>query len=76
MESVTIADINKILKDAPENLLIRVLGYIEGILEDKNNNFKLSTEQMDSIREIKARPYSEHTDIEVFLNEMNEKYGN
>ncbi len=42
MESVTLKNINEILKDAPEIILERVLGYIEGILEDDNSNFKLS----------------------------------
>lgn len=75
MESITLKHINKILKDAPENILERVLGYIEGILEDENSNFKLSEEQIKSLQEIKNRSYGQHTEIEAFLNEMSSKYG-
>lgn len=75
MESVTLKNINEILKDAPENILERVLGYIEGLLEDENSNFKLSEEQIESLQKIKRRPYDQHTEIETFLNEMSSKYG-
>jgi hypothetical protein len=75
MESVTLKHINEILKDAPENILERVLGYIEGIIEDENINFKLSEEQIKSLQEIKTRSYGQHTKIEAFLNEMSSKYG-
>lgn len=53
MESVTLKNINEILKDTPESTLKRVLGYIEGILEDKNSDFKLSEEQKESLNKIK-----------------------
>jgi hypothetical protein len=75
MESVTLKHINKILKDAPENILERVLGYIEGILEDESNHFELSEEQKESLQKIKKRSYNQHTEIDTFLNEMSSKYG-
>lgn len=75
MESVTLKNINEILKDAPESTLERVLGYIEGILEDKSSEFKLSEEQKESLKKIKQRSYNQHTEIDTFLNEMNSKYG-
>jgi hypothetical protein len=75
MESVTLKNINEILKDAPENILERVLGYIEEILQDENSNFKLSEEQIESLQKIKKRSYDQHTEIETFLNEMSSKYG-
>jgi cob(I)alamin adenosyltransferase len=53
MESVTLKNINEILKDAPENILERVLGYIEGILQEEKSNFKLSEEQIKSLQKIK-----------------------
>ncbi|WP_449398647.1 hypothetical protein [Chryseobacterium wanjuense] len=56
MESAILKNINKILKDAPENILERVLGYIEGILEEENTDFKLSEEQKESLRQIKKDP--------------------
>lgn len=75
MESATLKNINEILKDAPENILERVLGYIEGILDDEKSEFKLSDEQKKSLQKIKERSYQQHTDIDTFLNEMNSKYG-
>ncbi|MCS3531957.1 hypothetical protein [Chryseobacterium sp. JUb7] len=75
MESITLKNINEILKDAPENILERVLGYIEGILEDENTEFVLSEEQKESLKKIKDRSYEQHTEIDVFLNEMKSKYG-
>lgn len=75
MQSVTLKDINELLKDASEPLLERVLGYIEGLLNDESMKFELSEDQIESLRKIKARDYSEHTDIKVFLHEMNGKYG-
>ncbi|UMQ42171.1 hypothetical protein MKS83_00460 [Chryseobacterium sp. Y16C] len=74
MESATLKNINKILKDAPENILERILGYIEGILEEENTDFKLSDEQKESLRQIKKRSYEQHTEIDTFLNEMSSKY--
>jgi hypothetical protein len=75
MESVTLKNINEILKDAPENILERVLGYIEGILQEEKSNFRLSEEQIESLQKIKKRSYDQHTEIETFLNEMSSKYG-
>lgn len=74
MESVSLKDINELLKDAPKNVLERVFGYIEGILEDENSEFKLSEEQKESLKKIKQRSYDQHTEIDTFLNEMNSKY--
>ncbi|WP_326983077.1 hypothetical protein VUJ46_00595 [Chryseobacterium sp. MYb264] len=76
MESATLKNINNILKDAREEVILeRVLGYIEGILEDESTNFKLSEEQKESLQKIKERSYEQHTEIDTFLNEMNSKYG-
>lgn len=75
MESVILKNINEILKNAPESVLERVLGYIEGISEDEKNNFKLSEKQKKSLKKIKIRPYDQHTEIDTFLNEMDSKYG-
>jgi hypothetical protein len=74
MESATLKNINKILKDAPENILERILGYIEGILEEENTDFKLSEEQKESLQKIRKRSYEQHTEIDAFLNEMSSKY--
>ncbi|WP_435525903.1 hypothetical protein [Chryseobacterium indoltheticum] len=51
----------------------RVLGYVDGILE--KNRFQLTEEQKKSLTEIKNRSYSEHKEVDSFLNELGEKYG-
>lgn len=74
MESVTLKNIQQLLKDAPESVLEKVLDYIEAILKDESNTFTLSEEQKESLRKIKKRPYEQHTEIDTFLNEMKSKY--
>ena len=64
------------LKNVPREVLERISAYLAEIDENKENlNFKLSDEQKESLSKIKERPYSEHTEINYFLNEMSEKYG-
>lgn len=79
MESVTIKDINKILEDAPKNVLQRVFGYIEALLENEseksNPDFTLTEAQKKTLEQIANRPYCEHTDAENFVKEMRSKYG-
>lgn len=65
-----------ILKDTPEKIPERVLGYIERILDDERNEFKFSEEQKESLRKIRQRSYEENTEIETFLNEISSKYHN
>lgn len=74
MESVTLKNIQHLLKDAPESVLEKVLGYIEAILKDESNTFTLSEEQKESLQKIKKRSYEQHTEIDTFLNEMKSKY--
>lgn len=64
------------LKNAPKEVLEVVLSYLNGISENKNiSQFELSEEQKESLLKIKKRAYSEHTDVDIFINEMSEKYG-
>lgn len=74
MESVTLTNIQQLLKDAPESVLKKVLDYIEEILKDESNTFTLSEEQKESLQRIKKRSYEQHTEIDIFLNEMKSKY--
>jgi len=75
MESIILQNINNILKDAPESVLKKVLIYIEEITEDKNDGFVLSDNQKESLEKIGKRSYNQHTELDIFLNEMNSKYG-
>lgn len=69
-------DITDKLKTVPREVLERISAYLSEIDENKENlNFELSDEQKENLLKIKERPYSEHTEINYFLNEMSEKYG-
>lgn len=68
-------DITDKLKTVPKEVLERISAYLSEIDENKDNlNFELSEEQKESLSKIKERPYSEHTEVNIFLNEMSEKY--
>lgn len=73
LEQSIYQEITEKLKDAPKNVLERVLGYVDGVLETKE--FQLTEEQKKSLMKIKKRPYSEHKEVGSFLNELGEKYG-
>lgn len=73
LEQSIYLEITEKLKDAPQDILERVLGYVDGILE--KNRFQLTDEQKKSLTEIKNRPYSEHKEANSFLNDLGEKYG-
>ena len=78
MNSSTLNIIYKKLENEPQEILDRVLAYLEGILEDKNSkktDFELTEEQKNSLLEIKNRSLEEHTDVEIFVSEMKSKYG-
>lgn len=69
-------DITNKLKTAPKEVLERISAYLSEFDSKKNTtNFELSEEQKESLLKIKEQPYSEHTEINYFLNEMSEKYG-
>ncbi|WP_374442779.1 hypothetical protein [Epilithonimonas sp.] len=64
------------LKNVPKEVLERISAYLSEFDEYKKHlNFELSEEQKESLSKIKERPYSEHMEVNIFLNEMSEKYG-
>lgn len=63
------------LKTVPKEVLERISAYLSEIDKNKEHlNFELSNEQKESLSKIKERSYSEHTEVNIFLNEMSEKY--
>lgn len=63
------------LKTVLKEVLERISAYSSEIDKNKElTNFKLSEQQKESLSKIKERPYSEHTEVNIFLNEMSEKY--
>ena len=63
------------LKTAPKEVLEVILAYLKKLSNKNTSDFELSDEQKESLLEIKNKAYSEHTDVDVFINEMSEKYG-
>ncbi|MBW8362157.1 MAG: hypothetical protein K0M56_08240 [Kaistella sp.] len=78
MNSATLDLINEKLKNEPQEILDRVLGYLEGILEDKDlqyNDFELTDEMKKQLKEIAERPLSEHVSEEEVKYRIRQKYG-
>lgn len=75
MASVSLKDINELLKDAPKNVLERVFGYIEGLRAQEDIHFELNDEQKESLRLIKERSITSHTEIDYFLSDFKSEHG-
>lgn len=78
MNSATLDLINEKLKNEPQEILDRVLGYLEGILEDKDlkfNDFELTDEVKKQLKDIAERPLSEHVSEEEVKYGIKQKYG-
>jgi hypothetical protein len=74
METLTLKSINKLLNNAPKSVQERVLGYIEGLVENENIHFQLTELQKKNLMEIKNRPHSEHSEIENFMSKFTSEY--
>lgn len=78
MHSTTLNLINDKLKNERQEILDRVLGYLEGILENDIDNaldYELTADQKNNLFEIKNRSLDKHTDAKLFVKEMQAKYG-
>lgn len=74
-EEIIYQEIMGKLKVASKDILERVLDYVDGVLGSGiPDNFKLTEEEKKSLMDIKKRPYSEHTDINLFLSDTEKKY--
>ncbi len=83
MSSTTLHTITEKLKNEPEEILKQVLGYLDGILENKkeknwlehNINYQLTEQQkleLDAMENLKEEDFMP---VEDFLAEMKAKYG-
>ena len=83
METATLKEINELLKDAPENILERTLGYIEGILtasqghilHEPNLRYKLSEVQMRDLDAMENLKDEDLISREELHKNIQEKYG-
>lgn len=69
----TLDHINAKLQNVPQDILERVLGYVEGLLERRD--FEVTEEMKTEMRAIAARPVSEHFSEEEVEGEIMHKYG-
>ena len=69
----TLDHINAKLQNVPQDILERVLGYVEGLLERRD--FEVTEEMKTEMRAIAARPVSEHFSEEEVEGEIMRKYG-
>lgn len=77
LEKSIYQEINEKLKDAPKEILDRVLVYIEGILEVEKKEFHLTKNQMLELDEMENKPLHElnFSSSENVHSRLKEKYG-
>jgi len=82
MNSTTLETINERLKDKPEIVLKQVLGYLDGIFEndeenwlEHNQNYQLSDQQKRELDEMKDLTNNDFMPAEEFHKRLKEKYG-
>lgn len=83
MNSNTLYIINQKLKDEPEEILKQVLGYLDGILENKpdkdwyehNLNYQLTDEQKRELDAMENLTDKDFMSAEDFHKKIKEKYG-
>lgn len=69
----TLDHINAKLQNVPQDILERVLGYVEGLLDSRD--FELTEKMKAEMRTIASRPFSEHFSEEQVEKEIMHKYG-
>ncbi len=70
--TVTLDFINAKLRNVSPDILERVLGYVEGLLAD--SDFEVTEKMKAEMRQIAARPFSEHFSEAQVEEEMLHKY--
>ncbi|MCX8530964.1 hypothetical protein [Chryseobacterium luquanense] len=83
MSSNTLHIINQKLKDEPEEILKQVLGYLDGIVENKseknwyehNVNYQLTDQQKRELDAMENLKDEDFMPIEDLFAEMKAKYG-
>lgn len=83
MSSTTLHTITEKLKNEPEEILKQVLGYLDGILENKkdknwlehNMNYQLTQHQKRELDAMENLKEEDFMPVEDFLAEMKAKYG-
>ena len=75
MKTVTIDTLNEKLKNAPQSVLERVLGYVDALVESSNKPYQLSKEQQQLSDDQLIADKPNHKEAGKVHDELKEKYG-
>jgi succinate dehydrogenase/fumarate reductase flavoprotein subunit len=76
METISIDLLTRKLKDAPQNVLERVIGYVDALLEPETNikPYNLSKEQQQILDSQLGSDKTTYTDAEKLYTDLKNKY--
>lgn len=76
METISIDLLTKKLKDAPQSILERVIGYVDALLEPAKNikPYNLTKEQQQILDNQIRNKNSAYTDAETLYSDLKNKY--
>lgn len=77
MENVSIDLLTKKLKNAPQSVLERVIGYVDALIEPETNNksYNLSVAEQNILDSQLNSDKNTYTDVEKLYTELKGKYG-
>lgn len=76
METTSIDLLTKKLKNAPQSILERVMGYIDALVESEKNSkpYELSKEQQQVLDSQLSSDKSTYTEAEMLFEDLKKKY--
>jgi succinate dehydrogenase/fumarate reductase flavoprotein subunit len=76
METISIDLLTKKLKNAPQSVLERVMGYIDALVESEKNSkpYELSKEQQQVLDSQLSSDKSTYTEAEMLFEDLKKKY--
>lgn len=76
METISIDLLTKKLKNAPQSVLERVMGYIDALVESEKNSkpYELSKEQQQVLDSQLNSDKSTYTEAETLFEDLKKKY--
>jgi hypothetical protein len=74
MKAISLDDLTEKLKDTPQSILERVLGYVDALTEP-NKPYKLTKEQQQILDEQLNADKSNYKEAGKVYDELKEKYG-
>ncbi len=76
METISIDVLTKKLKNAPQSVLERVMGYIDALVESEKNSkpYELSKDQQQVLDSQLSSDKSTYTEAETLFEDLKKKY--